>query len=162
MCFCLHMCKTTTTTTICFSVCNYFQHWIRSRLALLIFLFVCFLYAQHRQRNEKILIDVLTVRPTVHIFCPAEFLFCLLTFFLNSKLSQWRRICLYLCIIFFFFVFYDVGYTQKIKKDERDFISFSFAGYIYTCFALLASSTHKRSLGLCLFFVSLYRHRPQF
>lgn len=36
---------------------------------------------------------------------------------------------LYLCIIFFCFVFHDVGYTQKIKKDERDFIFFSLATF---------------------------------
>lgn len=63
---------------------------------------------------------------------------------------------LFVSLYHFFFVFHDVGYTQKIKKDERDFISFFFAGYIYTRFALFSgSTTHKRSLGLCLCFFFL-------
>lgn len=73
---------------------------------------------------------------------------------------------LFVSLYHFFLFFTMLAIHKKLKKMREISYHFFFAGYIYTRFALFSgSSTHKRSLGLCLcfFFVNLYRHRtPDF
>lgn len=118
----------------------------------LLFFYFCFCSTPTTKRKDSP-IDVLTLSVQLYnIFCPADFLFVLFVYISLTRNSHNgdEFVCIF---VSFFFVFHDVGYTQKIKKDERDFISFFFAGYIYTRFALFSgSTTHKQSLGLCLCF----------
>lgn len=164
------MCKTTTTTTIFVLFCLFlcliiFSIGFQGLLCFTFFLLLLLLNTDNETKRFSNR-DVLTLSVQLYnIFCPADFLFVLFVYISLTRNSHNgdEFVCIF---VSFFFVFHDVGYTQKIKKDERDFISFFFACYIYTRFALFSgSTTHKRSLGLCLcfFFVNLYRHRtPDF
>lgn len=138
-------------------MCNNFQHWIRSRLAFLCFFF-CLLISLVRstpttkRKDSNRCSDYPSNCTTFFVLL----IFCLFVYISLTRNSH-NGDELFVSLYHFFFVFHDVGYTQKIKKDERDFIFFR-----WLHLHLLASSTHKRSLGLCFFFVNLYRHGPRF
>lgn len=61
---------------------------------------------------------------------------------------------LFVSLYHFFFVFHDVGYTQKIKKDERDFISFFSLATFILVLLCLAGQLHINDhlVCVCVFF----------
>lgn len=123
------MCKTTTTTTIFVLFCLFLCLIIFSigfqGLLCFTFIYFCFCSTPTTKRKDSP-IDVLTLSVQLYnIFCPADFLFVLFVYISLTRNSHNgdEFVCIF---VSFFFIFHDVCYTQKIKKDERDFISFFF------------------------------------
>lgn len=153
------MCKTTTTTTIFVLFCLFLCLIIFSigfqGLLCFTFFYFCFCSTPTTKRKDSP-IDVLTLSVQLYnIFCPADFLFVLFVYISLTRNSHNgdEFVCIFVSFFLFFTMF---AIHKKLKKMREISFHFFFAGYIYTRFALFSgSTTHKRSLGLCLYFFLL-------